>query len=65
MHVPLPAPSHPCVIVVQEGDLGGPRAVRVPGIMGDGAQELAELAGGGLLNGQEIIALLHGMQQMS
>lgn len=43
----------------QEGDLGGPRAARVP--MDDSA-DLAELAGGGLISGHEILALLQGMQ---
>ncbi|GLC44160.1 hypothetical protein PLESTB_000901600 [Pleodorina starrii] len=42
----------------QEGDLGGPRAARVP--MED-SNELAELAGGGLISSHEILALLHGM----
>ncbi|GFR46461.1 hypothetical protein Agub_g8036 [Astrephomene gubernaculifera] len=43
----------------QEGDLGGPRAARMP--LEDSA-ELAELAGGGLISSHEILALLHGMQ---
>eukprot|EP00198_Chlamydomonas_reinhardtii_P001751 XP_001691087.1 predicted protein [Chlamydomonas reinhardtii] len=42
----------------QEGDLGGPRAARVQ--MED-SNELAELAGGGLISSHEILALLHGM----
>lgn len=42
----------------QEGDLGGPRAVRT--VM-NGNTELADLAGGGFMTGPEILALLHGM----
>ncbi|KAG2494535.1 hypothetical protein HYH03_007302 [Edaphochlamys debaryana] len=45
----------------QEGDLGGPRAARVP--MED-SSELAELAGGGLISSHEILALLHGMSAL-
>uniref|UniRef100_A0A7S0RKD5 Uncharacterized protein n=1 Tax=Chlamydomonas leiostraca TaxID=1034604 RepID=A0A7S0RKD5_9CHLO len=47
----------------QEGDLGGPRAVR--SLMNGGASELADLAGGGLMTGQEILALLQGMSVAS
>lgn len=46
----------------QEGDLGGPRAIRT---IVDPNSELAELAGGGLMNGHEILALLQGMSVMS
>lgn len=45
----------------QEGDLGGPRATRVQMTESD---EIAELAGGGLISSQEIIALLHGMNAL-
>ncbi len=45
----------------QEGDLGGPRAARVP--MED-SSELAELAGGGLISSSEILALLHNMSAL-
>lgn len=41
----------------QEGDLGGPRAVRMS--MDD--SDLADLAGGGLMSGHEILQLLQGM----
>ena len=44
----------------QAGDLGGPRAQRVPL---EGA-ELAELAGGGMMSGHEILALLQNMGAM-
>ncbi|GLI58902.1 hypothetical protein VaNZ11_000684 [Volvox africanus] len=45
----------------QEGDLGGPRAARVPL---EESNELAELAGGGLISSHEILALLHGMSAL-
>jgi len=45
----------------QEGDLGGPRPIRAPVEEGS---ELAELAGGGLMSGREILALLQGMSAM-
>lgn len=43
----------------QEGDLGGVRPVR-PII--NGTSELADLAGGGLISGPEVMALLHRMK---
>ncbi|EFJ50595.1 hypothetical protein VOLCADRAFT_103810 [Volvox carteri f. nagariensis] len=45
----------------QEGDLGGPRAARV---QLEDSNELAELAGGGLISSHEILALLHGMNAL-
>jgi hypothetical protein len=45
----------------QDGDLCGPRPVRP--ITEEGA-DLAELAGGGLMSGREILALLQGMSAM-
>ncbi|MEW5298643.1 MAG: hypothetical protein WDW36_001738 [Sanguina aurantia] len=45
----------------QEGDLGGPRAVRMS--MDD--SDLADLAGGGLMSGHEILQLLQGMGAMN
>ncbi len=47
----------------QEGDLGGPRAQRTGNL--DGGDHLAELAGGGLITGSEILALLQGMSMGS
>jgi hypothetical protein len=46
----------------QEGDLGGPRVART--LMDDSA-DLADLAGGGLISGQEILQLLQGLQGLN
>jgi hypothetical protein len=45
----------------QGGDLCGPRPCRP--VVEEG-QDLAELAGGGLMSGREILALLQGMSAM-
>ncbi|KAJ9528314.1 hypothetical protein QJQ45_014291 [Haematococcus lacustris] len=52
-----------CLCHEQEGDLGGPRILRpyLGGLMHGGSSELADLAGGGLMTGQEILTLLQNM----
>lgn len=46
----------------QEGDLGGPRPVRLA--VEESGSAMAEMAGGGLISGHEILALLQGMGAM-
>lgn len=58
------------LIKEQDDDLCGPKPIRPPPITGDamadeaGMGELAEMAGGGLMSGREILALLQGMGRL-